>query len=216
MYYTSPPQHFLFFFFLMIRRPPRSTLFPYTTLFRSDVVLEDRASQSGGRRVLVGEIELDVVDPDAAQPLEAHLGDVGTHEKASATQGLGPLAEDRAGRGGGLHRQATHELERHAARRGGERRVADARADGVADEVQNAGSARRVGWDEVIAVAGERAREAERLPTGAEGEQLFRNAGAEILTREGTGENDDRDQRQRGATLHESSGDRAAAMLQPH
>src|SRR2546429_3184707 len=27
--------HALFFFFLMIRRPPRSTLFPYTTLFRS-------------------------------------------------------------------------------------------------------------------------------------------------------------------------------------
>src|SRR2546429_7200749 len=29
---------FCFFFFLMIRRPPRSTLFPYTTLFRSDWV----------------------------------------------------------------------------------------------------------------------------------------------------------------------------------
>src|SRR3712207_7470839 len=28
------------FFFLMIRRPPRSTLFPYTTLFRSDVMNE--------------------------------------------------------------------------------------------------------------------------------------------------------------------------------
>src|ERR1019366_10132219 len=27
---------YCFFFFLMIRRPPRSTLFPYTTLFRSD------------------------------------------------------------------------------------------------------------------------------------------------------------------------------------
>src|SRR5438445_2544645 len=27
---------FFLFFFLMIRRPPRSTLFPYTTLFRSD------------------------------------------------------------------------------------------------------------------------------------------------------------------------------------
>src|SRR5207342_3826977 len=27
--------YFFFFFFLMIRRPPRSTLFPYTTLFRS-------------------------------------------------------------------------------------------------------------------------------------------------------------------------------------
>src|SRR2546423_11163808 len=28
-------EHSMFFFFLMIRRPPRSTLFPYTTLFRS-------------------------------------------------------------------------------------------------------------------------------------------------------------------------------------
>src|SRR3712207_7538993 len=28
------------FFFLMIRRPPRSTLFPYTTLFRSSVIEE--------------------------------------------------------------------------------------------------------------------------------------------------------------------------------
>src|SRR3712207_8727364 len=28
-----------FFFFLMIRRPPRSTLFPYTTLFRSPVIM---------------------------------------------------------------------------------------------------------------------------------------------------------------------------------
>src|SRR2546428_8159091 len=27
----------IFFFFLMIRRPPRSTLFPYTTLFRSSI-----------------------------------------------------------------------------------------------------------------------------------------------------------------------------------
>src|SRR3712207_9351549 len=27
----------IFFFFLMIRRPPRSTLFPYTTLFRSQL-----------------------------------------------------------------------------------------------------------------------------------------------------------------------------------
>src|SRR6202163_4411866 len=34
-YYAS-----LFFFFLMIRRPPRSTLFPYTTLFRSVVCLD--------------------------------------------------------------------------------------------------------------------------------------------------------------------------------
>src|SRR2546422_11545269 len=32
------PRCSLFFFFLMIRRPPRSTLFPYTTLFRSVIV----------------------------------------------------------------------------------------------------------------------------------------------------------------------------------
>src|SRR3989442_15429332 len=31
----SAPKSKIFFFFLMIRRPPRSTLFPYTTLFRS-------------------------------------------------------------------------------------------------------------------------------------------------------------------------------------
>src|SRR2546421_13095544 len=37
MFYKSPHHSFIlfFFFFLMIRRPPRSTLFPYTTLFRS-------------------------------------------------------------------------------------------------------------------------------------------------------------------------------------
>src|SRR2546422_1858359 len=35
----------LTFFFLMIRRPPRSTLFPYTTLFRS------HRGREGGRRV---------------------------------------------------------------------------------------------------------------------------------------------------------------------
>src|SRR5574337_1668117 len=37
-YFIFSPSSFCFFcfFFLMIRRPPRSTLFPYTTLFRSD------------------------------------------------------------------------------------------------------------------------------------------------------------------------------------
>src|SRR6478752_8572248 len=35
MLYWCVSLFLLFFFFLMIRRPPRSTLFPYTTLFRS-------------------------------------------------------------------------------------------------------------------------------------------------------------------------------------
>src|SRR5256885_9535853 len=38
---------FIFFFFLMIRRPPRSTLFPYTTLFRSHPA--DGAGGASGR-----------------------------------------------------------------------------------------------------------------------------------------------------------------------
>src|SRR5216684_6307238 len=45
-----------FFFFLMIRRPPRSTLFPYTTLFRSPGLVDHRrlsdpaAAPATGRR----------------------------------------------------------------------------------------------------------------------------------------------------------------------
>src|SRR5256885_10996279 len=47
-----------FFFFLMIRRPPRSTLFPYTTLFRSvadftQSVEEDRPGQRVARLALI-------------------------------------------------------------------------------------------------------------------------------------------------------------------
>src|SRR3712207_8344262 len=54
------------FFFLMIRRPPRSTLFPYTTLFRSGLEIRDRVPPGCGGavaepalrdvRVLLGEI----------------------------------------------------------------------------------------------------------------------------------------------------------------
>src|SRR3989337_4078534 len=40
---------FVFFFFLMIRRPPRSTLFPYTTLFRSGAArVEELHASPGG------------------------------------------------------------------------------------------------------------------------------------------------------------------------
>src|SRR2546429_4975250 len=48
----------LFFFFLMIRRPPRSTLFPYTTLFRSELGLLDpkiaKAIQRAAQEVIDG------------------------------------------------------------------------------------------------------------------------------------------------------------------
>src|SRR6266498_4742039 len=46
--YIFVPTFFFLFFFLMIRRPPRSTLFPYTTLFRSRPPLVHRLGNSFG------------------------------------------------------------------------------------------------------------------------------------------------------------------------
>src|SRR5215475_15108971 len=43
---------FFFFFFLMIRRPPRSTLFPYTTLFRPPAPGAGRESAPRGDRAV--------------------------------------------------------------------------------------------------------------------------------------------------------------------
>src|SRR2546430_333231 len=43
------------FFFLMIRRPPRSTLFPYTTLFRSaSVTWKSRSASNKSLKALIG------------------------------------------------------------------------------------------------------------------------------------------------------------------
>src|SRR5208283_3839650 len=48
-YFLSFFLFFFFFFFLMIRRPPRSTLFPYTTLFRSALRPDGALKREGGR-----------------------------------------------------------------------------------------------------------------------------------------------------------------------
>src|SRR3712207_8000774 len=45
----------MLFFFLMIRRPPRSTLFPYTTLFRSVPVADVERRQAPLREVLLAD-----------------------------------------------------------------------------------------------------------------------------------------------------------------
>src|SRR2546422_8453031 len=42
MFFNCSSYYMSLFFFLMIRRPPRSTLFPYTTLFRSHVPVDRR------------------------------------------------------------------------------------------------------------------------------------------------------------------------------
>src|SRR3712207_9065608 len=46
--YTDHTLCFMLFFFLMIRRPPRSTLFPYTTLFRSTPGRRHASPPEGG------------------------------------------------------------------------------------------------------------------------------------------------------------------------
>src|SRR3712207_8487400 len=56
--------YMLFFFFLMIRRPPRSTLFPYTTLFRSK--MHNPVTGSGG--MLIGVV--DEVGPRSPLPVK--------------------------------------------------------------------------------------------------------------------------------------------------
>src|SRR5436190_9512820 len=64
---------FLLFFFLMIRRPPRSTLFPYTTLFRSQVVREEPPDVEEG-----GSTELDALD-DGVERSEEHTSELQSH-----------------------------------------------------------------------------------------------------------------------------------------
>ena len=60
---------FRFFFFLMIRRPPRSTLFPYTTLFRSPFAAQTAADSAARRAMDQGmrQIEVMVSGPGAGR-----------------------------------------------------------------------------------------------------------------------------------------------------
>src|SRR3989441_11610647 len=65
-------------FFLMIRRPPRSTLFPYTTLFRSAVRLRDRLLGRPTAPLLAGVLEVACrrgLDQRAITALARTLGD---------------------------------------------------------------------------------------------------------------------------------------------
>src|SRR2546427_11650204 len=68
----------LFFFFLMIRRPPRSTLFPYTTLFRS---LEGRRSIRPARSI--------------GPPFRLARGSPGALGEPRASRNGGPIDRDR-------------------------------------------------------------------------------------------------------------------------
>src|SRR3712207_8639984 len=76
----------------MIRRPPRSTLFPYTTLFRS--------AHFGGDRVVGRPVERDDRDPAVGVVLEQHrvggLGEVGGRRpEVEDLPAIGLVGEDR-------------------------------------------------------------------------------------------------------------------------
>src|SRR5256886_13083860 len=67
---------FVFFFFLMIRRPPRSTLFPYTTLFRSqNRALWDRRQIAEGVALLSAALPKGSVGPYQLQAAIAAVHD---------------------------------------------------------------------------------------------------------------------------------------------
>src|SRR3989442_6429398 len=68
----------LFFFFLMIRRPPRSTLFPYTTLFRSKAVNISQQTKLARGDVAKGLAESDVV---IEKTYRVPMDDVGRSEE---------------------------------------------------------------------------------------------------------------------------------------
>src|SRR2546426_6030352 len=71
-----------FFFFLMIRRPPRSTLFPYTTLFRSCYARRVRVHRRGGGR----DIRRPGVRADGGRPGAPRGMDVRSEEHTSELQ----------------------------------------------------------------------------------------------------------------------------------
>src|SRR2546421_3052072 len=72
--YHSFTYRVLLFFFLMIRRPPRSTLFPYTTLFRSRPCPEDEL------------LEVEVARRALTRRPDAHLARVGTRSEEHTSE----------------------------------------------------------------------------------------------------------------------------------
>src|SRR2546428_334211 len=80
------------FFFLMIRRPPRSTLFPYTPLFRSQ---RHRRRQRDGHRQRDLPLERGDGDPGGALPLDREL--LGGSEQQRGEHQLRRRSEERRG-----------------------------------------------------------------------------------------------------------------------
>src|SRR5258707_5873077 len=67
----SGPLGLLLFFFLMIRRPPRSTLFPYTTLFRSGLLVGLLGAQRSHQPPVLHDVD-GVASPDRGPRHQRH------------------------------------------------------------------------------------------------------------------------------------------------
>src|SRR5216684_3288051 len=93
----------VFFFFLMIRRPPRSTLFPYTTLFRSPLgrrpPFEGRLQQWCWARC----------GPAAVLPRSEHALDCDSQSRPAAESGL-PPCRTACRTGAGIPRLAAQDV----------------------------------------------------------------------------------------------------------
>src|SRR2546430_12905482 len=73
----------------MIRRPPRSTLFPYTTLFRSLLVIAVVADRLVGHAVL--DAPVDRADLEEVIRIEIHVGDVAVWPRHAQLVRLGAI-----------------------------------------------------------------------------------------------------------------------------
>src|SRR5712675_2967275 len=104
-----------FFFFLMIRRPPRSTLFPYTTLFRSLRAILRRVPRSGELRAEIGELREELRRLGrfghilgSSPPMQKLYDQLGRVAPTSATV----LLQGESGTGKELAAQTIHDLSR--------------------------------------------------------------------------------------------------------
>src|SRR2546426_8118832 len=132
-----------FFFFLMIRRPPRSTLFPYTTLFRSPTGQRRGLRASVERApelvevvvVVPGHHRHEVVDRDAApRGVDAPTLPLGLREGAQKDERLLAALAERGERGGDVVAEVLALLGPAVGGRGieGQLRVGTARELGLA------------------------------------------------------------------------------------
>src|SRR5258706_14043499 len=88
---------FFFFFFLMIRRPPRSTLFPYTTLFRSPKRVGKNGNVVGfGSGFLVRESASDRgAERKGKEKIRRHAHSLQAFRRAWLPDNIRSIAEDR-------------------------------------------------------------------------------------------------------------------------